>query len=80
MRQSLLSLTLDEAVRDPRCRSVVLRCLLQKCSQQFETFDYDRIVDMLGSGGKLDRYTMKCLRMNIKELVERGYVRGAVVW
>lgn len=68
--QSLLRLTLDEAVRDPRWRSAVLRRMLQKCSRQFETLDYDRIVDVLGSGSKLDMCTMKCLRMNIKELVK----------
>lgn len=59
-----------EAVRDPRWRSAVLRRMLQKCSRQFETLDYDRIVDVLGSGSKLDMCTMKCLRMNIKELVK----------
>ncbi|KAK7752502.1 hypothetical protein SLS62_005470 [Diatrype stigma] len=79
-RQSLLALTVDAAVRDPRCRAAVLRRLLQKCSRQFEPLDYDAIVDVLGSERRLDWYTMRCLRRNVRELVERGYVRGAIVW
>ncbi len=71
---------LDEAVRDPRCRTAVLRRLLEKCSRRFETLDYDHIVEVLGAGDRLDGYTMRCLRKNVRELADKGFVRGAVVW
>ncbi|KAI0838207.1 hypothetical protein F5Y06DRAFT_303910 [Hypoxylon sp. FL0890] len=79
-KQSLLALSLDAAVRDPRCRTAVLRRILEKCSRMTEEFDFDRIVEVLGRGGYLDGYKLKCLERNFRELVERGYVRGAVVW
>ncbi|KAI1140691.1 hypothetical protein F5Y05DRAFT_282496 [Hypoxylon sp. FL0543] len=79
-KQSLLALSLEAAVRDPRCRTAVLRRILEKCSRMTEEFDFDRIVDVLGRGGYLDGYKLKCLERNFRELVERGYVRGAVVW
>ncbi|KAI1100988.1 hypothetical protein F4804DRAFT_26097 [Jackrogersella minutella] len=79
-KQSLLALSLDTAVRDPRCRSAILRRILEKCSRTTEEFDFDGIVEVLGRGGYLDGYKLKCLERNFRELVERGYVRGAVVW
>ncbi|OTA87556.1 hypothetical protein M434DRAFT_81203 [Hypoxylon sp. CO27-5] len=79
-KQSLLALSLDAAVKDPRCRTAVLRRILEKCSRMSEEFDFDRIVEVLGRGGYLDGYKLKCLERNFRELVERGYVRGAVVW
>ncbi|KAI1411418.1 hypothetical protein F5Y13DRAFT_57914 [Hypoxylon sp. FL1857] len=79
-KQSLLALSLDAAVRDPRCRTAVLRRILEKCSRMSEEFDFDRIVEVLGRGGYLDGYKLKCLERNFRELVQRGYVRGAVVW
>ncbi|KAI0110972.1 hypothetical protein F4776DRAFT_355043 [Hypoxylon sp. NC0597] len=79
-KQSLLALSLDAAVKDPRCRTAVLRRILAKCSRMSEEFDFDRIVEVLGRGGYLDGYKLKCLERNFRELVERGYVRGAVVW
>ncbi|RYP66214.1 hypothetical protein DL770_008847 [Monosporascus sp. CRB-9-2] len=51
-RQSLLALSLDEAVRDPRCRGAVLRRVLEKCSTRFEEpLEYEYFVDVLGCGG-----------------------------
>ncbi|OTA56856.1 hypothetical protein K449DRAFT_399248 [Hypoxylon sp. EC38] len=79
-KQSLLALSLDAAVKDPRCRTAVLRRILEKCSRMSEEFDFDGIVEVLGRGGYLDGYKLKCLERNFRELVERGYVRGAVVW
>ncbi|KAI2779857.1 hypothetical protein F4815DRAFT_493743 [Daldinia loculata] len=79
-KQSLLALSLRTAARDPRCRAAILRRILEKCSRPSEEFDFDRIVDVLGDGGHLNGYTLKCLEMNFRELVDRGYVRGAVVW
>ncbi|KAI0849879.1 hypothetical protein F5Y00DRAFT_260984 [Daldinia vernicosa] len=79
-KQSLLALSLRTAARDPRCRTAVLRRILEKCSRPSEEFDFERIIDVLGSGGHLDGYMLKCLERNFRELVDRGYVRGAVVW
>ncbi|RYP69970.1 hypothetical protein DL771_005761 [Monosporascus sp. 5C6A] len=72
-RQSLLALSLDEAVRDPRCRSAVLRRVLEKCSARFEEpLDYEFFVDVLGRGGRLDQYKVECLTSNFAELAGRG--------
>ncbi|KAI1758760.1 hypothetical protein GGR53DRAFT_472028 [Hypoxylon sp. FL1150] len=79
-KQSLLALSLDAAARDPRCKSAVLRRILDKCSRTSEVFDFGPIVESLGDGGQLDGYRRKCLRRNLQELVDRGYLRGAVVW
>lgn len=79
-KQSLLALSLDMAVRDPRCRTAILRRILEKCSSRFEVFDFDQIVEVLGNNGHMDGYKLKCLERNFKELIDRGYVRGAVVW
>ncbi|KAI1779407.1 hypothetical protein F4818DRAFT_438180 [Hypoxylon cercidicola] len=79
-KQSLLALSLDAAVRDPRCRTAVLRRILDKCSRTSEGFDFGYIVEGLQDGGRLDGYRRKCLERNLRELVDRGYVRGAVVW
>ncbi|CAJ2503866.1 Uu.00g112600.m01.CDS01 [Anthostomella pinea] len=78
-RQSLLALSLDAAARDPRCRTAVLRRVLEKCSRSFGEFDFERLVGILGDGQPVDGYTMKCLRRGVRELVENGFVRGAVV-
>ncbi|KAI1800894.1 hypothetical protein F4811DRAFT_556401 [Daldinia bambusicola] len=79
-KQSLLALSLHTAVKDPRCRTAILKRILEKCSRPSEEFDYDRIVGILGSGGCLNGYMLKCLEKNFRELVDYGYVRGAVVW
>ncbi|KAI2470140.1 hypothetical protein F4781DRAFT_391881 [Annulohypoxylon bovei var. microspora] len=79
-KQSLMALSLNTAVRDPRCRTAILRRVLEKCSRAAEEFDFDLIVDVLGRGGYLDGYKLKCLERNFRELVDRGYVRGAIVW
>ncbi|KAI0119102.1 hypothetical protein F4814DRAFT_446909 [Daldinia grandis] len=79
-KQSLLALSLRTAARDPRCRTAVLRRILEKCSRPSEEFDFERIVDVLGSGEHLNGYMLKCLERNFRELLDRGYVRGAVVW
>ncbi|KAI1449263.1 hypothetical protein F5Y02DRAFT_373799 [Annulohypoxylon stygium] len=79
-KQSLMSLSLNTAVRDPRCRTAILRRMLEKCSRTSEKFDFDRIIDVLGRGGHLDGYKLKCLERNFRELVDRGYVRGAIAW
>ncbi|KAI1462918.1 uncharacterized protein F4812DRAFT_295180 [Daldinia caldariorum] len=79
-KQSLMALSLHTAAKDPRCRSAILKRILEKCSRPSEEFDYDRIVEILGSGGYLDGYMLKCLEKNFRELVDCGYVRGAVVW
>ncbi|KAI1211807.1 uncharacterized protein F4807DRAFT_377467 [Annulohypoxylon truncatum] len=79
-KQSLVTLSLSTAVRDPRCRTAILRRVLEKCSRTSEEFDFDRIIDILGRGGHLDGYKLKCLERNFRELVDRGYVRGAMVW
>jgi len=79
-RQSLLTLTLDAAIRDPRCRSSVLRRVLEKCSRRFEELDFERFVGELGEGHKMDAVRLKCLADNIGELVDTGFVKGAAVW
>ncbi|XXH05852.1 hypothetical protein Hte_012292 [Hypoxylon texense] len=79
-KQSLVALSLDAAARDPRCKSAVLRRILDKCSRASEEFDFGRVVESLEDGGQLDGYKRKCLEKNLRELVDRGYVRGAVVW
>ncbi|KAI1359109.1 hypothetical protein F5Y08DRAFT_88107 [Xylaria arbuscula] len=79
-KQSLLTLTLDAAIRDPRVRALALRRLLEKCSRSFEEFDFDYFVDTLGKGYELDAFKLKCLANNVKELVDKGFVNGAVVW
>ncbi|KAI0522295.1 hypothetical protein F5B22DRAFT_643315 [Xylaria bambusicola] len=79
-KQSLLTLTLDAAIRDPRCRVSVLRRLLEKCSRPFEELDFDFFVDTLGEGHEMDPRKMKYLVSNMKELIDKGFVRGAVVW
>ncbi|KAI8632985.1 hypothetical protein F5Y19DRAFT_336171 [Xylariaceae sp. FL1651] len=78
--QSLLTLTLDAAIRDPRCRTAALRRVLEKCSRSFEELDFDFFVETLGKGHKIDAYKVKCLADNVKELVDKGFVKGAVVW
>ncbi len=79
-KQSLLTLTLDAAIRDPRCRTAALRRLLEKCSRPFEELDFDFFVDSLGEGYGIDPLKLKCLANNVKELVVEGFVKGAVVW
>ncbi|KAI1489609.1 hypothetical protein F5X96DRAFT_695670 [Biscogniauxia mediterranea] len=85
-RQSLLALTLDVAARDPRCRAAALRRVLDKVSRgpsasPLEDFDFDELVGMLSdSNRQLNGYRLKCLGRNIRELVVKGFVRGAVVW
>ncbi|KAI1339347.1 hypothetical protein F5Y15DRAFT_424050 [Xylariaceae sp. FL0016] len=79
-RQSLLALSLDAAVRDPRCRVAVLRRVLEKCSRSFEELSFDHFVEILGAGGHIDGYKLKCLRRNLRDLVQKGFVKGAVVW
>ncbi|RYP35136.1 hypothetical protein DL767_003913 [Monosporascus sp. MG133] len=80
-RQSLLALSLDEAVRDPRCRGAVLRRVLEKCSARFEEpLEYEYFVDVLGCGHRPDRCKVRRLARNFAELAERGFVRGAVAW
>ncbi|KAI1424606.1 hypothetical protein F5Y12DRAFT_442294 [Xylaria sp. FL1777] len=79
-KQSLLTLTLDAAIRDPRYRTATLRRLLEKCSRSFEELDFDYFVNTLGEGYEIDAFKLKCLANNVKELVNKGFVRGAVVW
>ena len=79
-KQSLLTLTLDAVIRDPRCRASTLRRLLEKCSRPLEELDFDYFVDTLGEGYEIDAYKLKCLANNVKELVDKGFVKGAVVW
>lgn len=79
-KQSLLSLTLDAASRDPRRRMATLRRMMQKLSRPFEELDFDLFVDTLGKGDEVDAVRLKHLTMNIGELVDKGFVRGAVVW
>ncbi|KAI1473651.1 hypothetical protein F4774DRAFT_423065 [Daldinia eschscholtzii] len=79
-KQSLLALNLHRAVRDARCRTAILRRILEKCSRPSEEFDYDYIVEILGNGGYLNGHMLKCMEKNFRELVDYGYVRGAVVW
>ncbi|KAI8956668.1 hypothetical protein F5Y11DRAFT_342317 [Daldinia sp. FL1419] len=79
-KQSLLALNLHTAARDPRCRTAILRRILEKCSRPSEKFEFERIVEVLGVGGHLNRYMLRCLERNFRELIDRGYVRGAVVW
>ncbi|KAK5633916.1 hypothetical protein RRF57_009630 [Xylaria bambusicola] len=79
-KQSLLTLTLDAAIRDPRCRAPALRRLLEKCSRPFEELDFDFFVDTLGEGYEIDGHKLKYLANNVKELLDKGFVRGAVVW
>ena len=79
-KQSLLALVLDEAVRDPRSRSAILRQVLARCSRRFETLDYESIVEALGTCREPDAYMMQCLRRNIRELFDKGFVKGAAVW
>jgi hypothetical protein len=79
-RQSLLTLTLDAAIRDPRCRSSVLRRILEKCSRRFEELDFEQFVDELGKGHKIETVRLKCLADNIRELVDKGFVKGTAVW
>ncbi|KAI1263891.1 hypothetical protein F5Y18DRAFT_119477 [Xylariaceae sp. FL1019] len=78
--QSLLALSLDAAIRDPRCRIPILRHLLQKCSRASETFTFDEIVQTFGQGRTLGSVKQRCLLTNIRELATRGFVHGSVVW
>ncbi|KAI3320754.1 hypothetical protein HD806DRAFT_216730 [Xylariaceae sp. AK1471] len=79
-KQSLLTLTLDAAIRDPRCRTAALRRVMEKCSRSFEELDFDLFVETLGEGYEVDTFKLKCLAKNIRELVDKGFVKGAVVW
>ncbi|KAI0018073.1 hypothetical protein F4780DRAFT_559353 [Xylariomycetidae sp. FL0641] len=79
-RSSLLALSLAAAAHDPRCRTAVLRRLLEKCSRSFEELDFDGFVDTLAEGRCVDPYRLRCLARNVADLVARGFVRGAVVW
>jgi hypothetical protein len=79
-RQSLLTLTLDAAIRDPRCRIAALRRVMEKCSRSFEELNFDMFVDTLGEGYKVDASKLKCLANNIRELIDKGFVKGAVIW
>ncbi|KAI0147553.1 hypothetical protein GGR57DRAFT_255265 [Xylariaceae sp. FL1272] len=78
--QSLLALSLDTAIRDPRCRIAILRHLLQKCSPSSEMFAFDEIVPTLGRGHTLKNLKQRCLLANIRELANRGFVKGSVIW
>ncbi|KAH9888655.1 hypothetical protein F4778DRAFT_402501 [Xylariomycetidae sp. FL2044] len=78
--QSLLTLSLDAAVRDPRCRVAVLRRILEKCSPAYEELSFDGIVEKLGRGEELDGYRLMRLQRSVRELGSRGFVKGAVVW
>ncbi|KAI0458023.1 hypothetical protein F5B21DRAFT_37076 [Xylaria acuta] len=49
-KQSLLILTLDAAIQDPRCRTTALRRVTEKCSRSFEQLDFDFFVDTPGRG------------------------------
>ncbi|KAI0886123.1 uncharacterized protein GGS22DRAFT_124597 [Annulohypoxylon maeteangense] len=79
-KQSLMALSLNTAARDPRYRTAILRRILEKCSRTSEEFNFDQIVSVLGRGGYVDGYKLKCLERNFRELIDRGYVRGAIVW
>ncbi|KAI0440006.1 hypothetical protein F4803DRAFT_578099 [Xylaria telfairii] len=79
-KQSLLALTLDAAIRDPRCRVVVLRRVMEKCSRPFEELDFDFFVEVLGEGCEVDSLRLRFLADNLMELVDKGFVKGAVVW
>ncbi|KAI0419530.1 hypothetical protein F5X98DRAFT_384354 [Xylaria grammica] len=79
-KQSLLALTLDAAIRDPRCRTAALRRVLEKCSRSFEELDFDYFVETLGEGYPINAFKLKCLVKNVRELVDKGFVKGAVVW
>ncbi|KAI0532487.1 hypothetical protein GGR58DRAFT_177739 [Xylaria digitata] len=79
-KQSLLTLTLDAAIRDPRCRTAALRRVLEKCSRSFEELDFDFFVDTLGKGFEIDAFMSRCLANNVRELVDKGFVKGAIVW
>ncbi|KAI1170421.1 hypothetical protein F4777DRAFT_119352 [Nemania sp. FL0916] len=78
-RQSLLALTLDAAIRDPRRRTAALRRVMERCSRSFEPLDFDYFVDTLGEGYRMDPFRLTCLANNVRELVERGFVRSAAV-
>ncbi|KAI1320429.1 hypothetical protein F5Y16DRAFT_84041 [Xylariaceae sp. FL0255] len=74
--QSLLALSLDAAIRDPRCRTAVLRRVLEKCSRALEEpLSLESLVDR-----RTDGCTLACLRKNVAELTARGFVKGAMVW
>ena len=79
-KQSLLALVLEEACRDPRARNAILRQVLARCSRRFETLDYDHLVGALGRGEDPDGYMVRCLRGGMRELVDKGSVKGASVW
>jgi hypothetical protein len=79
-KQSLLTLTLDAAIRDPRRRTAALRRVMEKCSRSFEELDFDFFVDTLGGGYEIDSMKLECLANNLRELVNEGFVKGAVVW
>lgn len=79
-KQSLLALALEEACRDPRARNAILRQVLARCSRRFEPLDYGYLVEALGRGEEPDAYMMRCLRGNIREFVDKGFVKGASVW
>ncbi|KAI0201794.1 hypothetical protein F4808DRAFT_469104 [Astrocystis sublimbata] len=79
-KQSLLAMTLHTAIRDPRCRVAALRRLLEKCSRPFETFDFDYFVEVLGEEYQADSVQLRCLEKNLRELVDKGFVKGAVAW
>lgn len=79
-KQSLLALTLDAAIQDPRCRIAVLRRVMEKFSRSFEELDFDFFVDALGEGFEIDSFRLKYLANNLRELVDKGFVKGAVVW
>ncbi|KAF2970928.1 hypothetical protein GQX73_g2642 [Xylaria multiplex] len=79
-KQSLLTLTLDTAIRDPRCRTAALRRVLEKCSRSFEELDFDLFVDTLGKGFEIDTLVSRSLANNVRELLDKGFVKGAIVW
>jgi hypothetical protein len=79
-KQSLLTLTLDAAIRDPRCRAAILRRVMEKCTRSFEELSFDFFVHTLGQDHEIDGYKLKCLAKNVRELVDKGFVKGAVVW
>ncbi|KAI0118433.1 hypothetical protein GGR51DRAFT_499584 [Nemania sp. FL0031] len=76
-KQSLLTLTLDAAIRDPRRRTAALRRLLEKCSRSFEELDFGFFIDNLGNGYEIDSMRLRCLANNVRELVDKGFVKGA---
>ncbi|KAI1818557.1 hypothetical protein GGS20DRAFT_192318 [Poronia punctata] len=79
-RQSLLTLTLDAAIRHPGCRLGVLRGFMDKCSRAFEELDFEWFVDTLGEGYDVDGFKTRLLTRNVRELVDKGFVKGAVAW